>query len=128
MSRIILSRYDDGSTQLVIGWDHPAQGAFWMEYASRTEQREAQQRFQEWQKDPDADDLDDDEVMRLERIIDTEVKREDGMWPGIPLEDFQESVPEEYGPLLTDEIMQLLHRHAQDPDSGYHTREIDLTR
>ena len=32
MSRIILSRYDDGQEHVVVGWDNPLQTYFWQEF------------------------------------------------------------------------------------------------
>src|SRR5215831_2890003 len=32
MSRIILSRWSDGSEHLVVGWDHPSHGTYFQEF------------------------------------------------------------------------------------------------
>jgi len=32
MTRIILTRYDDGGERLVVGWDHPSNGCFYQEF------------------------------------------------------------------------------------------------
>jgi len=93
MSRIILTKYDDGQHRLVVGWDHPAQGAFWQEFN---------------QEPADGNYPDDWE----------EVLRHGGMWPGIPLVYFREQVPEDLRPLVTDDVMAQLHRDAQDSESG----------
>jgi hypothetical protein len=95
MSRIILSRYPTGQERVVVGYDHPCNGAFWQEFA----------------KQPS-----DDEMLR-----------EGGFFPGIPLEHFYDSVPEDLQPLITDDVMRLLGEHEADPDSGYHKPAIDLT-
>lgn len=102
MSRIVLARYEDtGQEKFTIGWDHPAGGAFW----------------QEFNQEPTDGNWDDFE----------EIKRSDGMWPGIPLDKFKESVPEEYRGMITDKVMEMLTENANDPDSGYNKAAIDLS-
>jgi hypothetical protein len=103
MSRIILDRYPDGQSHIVVGWDHPAQGAFW----------------QEFNQEPEDGKYPDDWE---------EMLREGGMWPGIPLEKLIDSMPEDLQPLMTPRVMDLLAEHAADPDSGYNKGPIDLTR
>lgn len=95
MSRIVLSRYPDGHEHVVVGWDHPCRGAFW----------------QEFNEEPDMGDDDWQEVVRS-----------GGMFPGIPLNEFEEDVPEDLRPLVTPRVMEQLTRHSIDPDSGviYH--------
>lgn len=109
MSRIILSKYDNGEDRFVVGWDHPAQGAFW----------------QEFNKEPDPNP---DTGQVNERDWDgwEEVLRNGGMWPGIPLDKFLEEVPEDLRPLVTEDVMALLKRHRADPESG-RLSPIDLT-
>lgn len=125
MSRIILSKYPDNSDHVVIGWDHPARGAFWQEWATRQEVAEAEKQLASWEdKDPG---LDSAEMIAIETLANTGVKREGGMWPGIPLDKFRESVPEDLRPLVTDEVMQLLRRHAEDPDSGFISNPYSVT-
>lgn len=121
MSRIIISRYDDDSVQLVVGWDHPAKGAFWIEYASAEEVRRAQAEIEA------AASSSVGVSQETYSIAETDVKREGGMWPGIPLESFVRAVPPEYHPLMTERVMKMLTQHAADPDSGYNTVPIDLT-
>jgi hypothetical protein len=96
MSRIILSRYPTGQEHVVVGYDHPCNGAFWQEFV----------------KQPSED----------------EIVRDGGFFPGIPLEHFYDSVPEDLQPLITDDVMRLLTEHEADPDSGYHKPAIDLSR
>lgn len=103
MSRIILSKYDDGQHHVVVGWDHPAGGAFW----------------QEFNQEP-ADGIYPADYR--------EMLADGGMWPGIPLDSFRDSVPEDLRPLITDEVMRLLYEHSLDPDSGYNKGPIDLTQ
>lgn len=93
MSRIILTKYPNGQQKFVVGWDHPAMGAFW----------------QEFNEEPEDDNYPDDWE---------EVLRNGGMWPGIPLARFKDDVPEDLRPLITDEVMDQLYRDAEDPDSG----------
>lgn len=101
MSRIVLARYPDGLHHVVVGWDHPCQGAFWQEFSP----------------EPDGDPPEDW----------TEVLREGGFFIGIPLEQFRASVPEDLQPLITDQVMELLAEHERDPDSGYQRPLIDLS-
>jgi hypothetical protein len=125
MSRIILSRYTDGTTHVVVGWDHPAQGAFWQEWATADEVKAAEA----WLEDNgDSGKYGTDEYYLNERIAETEVKREGGMWPGIPLEQLRDDMPEELRSLITDKVYGLLVEHANDPDSGYKKSTIDLTQ
>jgi len=102
MSRIILSKYPSGQERLVVGWDHPAGGAFWQEF---NEEPASHIYPANWQ----------------------EVKRDGGFFPGIPLERFYDSVPQDLHDYITDEVLDLLAAHRADPDSGYNTRPIDLT-
>lgn len=122
MSRIILSRYDDGNTHVVVGWDHPAGGAFWQEWATKQEVSDAEEVLaacEETGAEPD---------YKTEVLADTGVKREGGMFPGIKLTKLKDSMPEELQPLITDSVMTLLFVHASDPDSGYGRNSVvDLT-
>lgn len=102
MSRIILTEWPNGQERFVVGWDHPAGGAFW----------------QEFNLEPDEEYPEDWE----------EVSRNGGMWPGIPLDKFKESVPEDLRPLITDRVMLLLRDHSKDPDSGYNLTRINLAK
>lgn len=119
MSRIILSKHSDGGEHVTVGWDHPAGGAFWQEWASPEEVREAMALLEK-----------DEESAPYQTVmmVETGVKREGGMWPGIPLEALAESMPEELRPLLAPRVMDLLAEHQRDSDSGYNARPIDLTR
>ena len=118
MSRIILSRHPDGRDHIVVGWDHPARGAFWQEWATAEEVAEAERKF-----DRGDDDISYDTIT----IAETGVKREGGMFPGIPLDKLADDMPEELRPLLTDRVMDLLLEHSLDRDSGYNARPIDLS-
>jgi hypothetical protein len=102
VSRIILTRYPTGQERVVVGYDHPCRGAFWQEFT----------------KEPADGNFSDD----FEEVI-----RDGGFYPGIPLERFYDSVPEDLQPLITDQVMGLLTEHAADPDSGYNTAAIDLS-
>lgn len=84
-----------------MGWDHPCNGAFWTEF----------------NQEPADHHLPDDWQ---------EVLREAGFFEGIPLERFRDTLPEDLEPLVTDQVMDLLARHAADPDSGYRRGTIDL--
>jgi hypothetical protein len=100
MSRIILTRWPTGQERVVVGWDHPCGGAFWQEFT----------------EEPADGDYPDD----FEEII-----RDGGFFTGIALNVFREGLPEDLQPLVTDEVMALLSKHAADPDSGRAT--VDLT-
>jgi hypothetical protein len=122
MSRILLSRYDDGSTHVVVGWDHPAGGAFWQEFASKQEIDDAENKLEDLASLIDREGYTPEreaEELRLETIFNAEVKREGGMFPGIKLKDFKQSVPEDLRHLITDKVMDLLSEHSSNPDSGY---------
>jgi hypothetical protein len=115
MSRVIVSRYPDGKEHVVVGWDHPAGGAFWQEWASREEVA----RAEAWLEDNgDSDKFGTDEYYLNERIAETEVKREGGMFPGIQLDKLIESMPEELQPLMLHQVMTVILRSKEDPDSG----------
>ena len=117
MSRVILSKYPDNGEHFTVGWDHPARGAFWQEWASRSEVSEAERLLDETES-----------VTALTaKIAATGVKREGGMWPGIPLHKFRNSVPEDLRPMVTDEVMALLLAHKADPDSSYKNAVTDLS-
>lgn len=108
MSRIILSRYPDGQERVVVGYDHPANGCFWQEFNLEINHDTGKPNWEnneEWQ----------------------EVIRNGGMWPGIPLNKFRDSVPEDLRPLITDEVMILLSEHRDNPNSGYNATPIDLS-
>jgi hypothetical protein len=94
MSRIILTKYDDGQQKFVVGWDHPAHGCFWQEFSQEPAEGE-----------PYPDDWE-------------EVIRHGGMWPGIPLSQLRAEIPEDLRPLVTDDVIGMLYRHARDPESG----------
>lgn len=113
MSRIVISKYPNGEQHLVVGWDHPARGAFWQEFATQEEVAQAERDLAK------AEETGVGPHSQTVRIAETEIKRGGGMWPGIPLEKFRESVPEDLRPLVTDEVMDLLKQHRADPDSGY---------
>lgn len=126
MSRIILSRHNNGGEHLVVGWDHPARGAFWQEYASLSEIETATATLEEIESGKSNADPFEEE--RLMRIVETGVKRSGGDWPGIPIDRLSNSVPEELRELITDKVIQMLYRHAKNPNSGYtEDRIIDLT-
>jgi hypothetical protein len=101
MSRIILSKYDNGEERVVVGWDHPCGGAFWQEFNLEPE---GEEYSGDWE----------------------EVLRSGGFLRGIPLADFRASVPEDLRPFVTDRVMGLLEAHAEDLDSGYNTASIDM--
>jgi hypothetical protein len=109
MSRIILTRYDDGQERLVVGWDHPAGGAFWQEF---NQEKNPVTGKPYWETD--------------EHWI--EVTRHGGMWPGLPLNKLRDDMPDDLRRFVTDEIMELLEQHRRDPDSGYRTAEIDKSK
>jgi hypothetical protein len=102
MSRIILTRYPTGQEHVVVGYDHPCGGCFWQEFTPNP-----------------ADGVYPDDF--------NEIVRDGGFFPGIPLEHFYDSVPEDLQPLVTDQVMRLLTEHAADPDSGYRRNAIDLS-
>lgn len=105
MSRIILSRYDNGEERVVVGWDHPAGGAFWQEFNQEPRVVNGRQDWDNWE----------------------EVKRNGGMFPGIPLDKLIDDMPEDLRPLVTDKVMELLKGHSEDPDSGYNKGITDLS-
>lgn len=106
MSRIILSKWENGQDRVVVGWDHPAYGAFWQEFNQEIVDPETGQTI----------------------YPDEEVTRCGGMWPGIPLDELIASMPVDLQPLMTAEVMNLLVEHALNPDSGYNAQPIDLVR
>jgi len=113
MSRIILSKHDDGTPKFVVGWDHPARGAFWQDWASQAEVAQAEKDMEKAERTgigPHSETV---------QISETGVKREGGMWPGISLDKFQESLPDDLKPMVGDVVMGLLWAHSEDPDSGY---------
>jgi hypothetical protein len=126
MSRVILSKYDDGSNHVVVGWDHPAGGAFWTEYATKAEVAAAEA----WMEDngDDREKYGTEEYNRMELLAETEVKREGGMFPGILLSQLRRQMPEELQPLITEQVLDLLAEHSEDPDSGYNVAPIDWTQ
>lgn len=113
MSRIIVDRHEDGSQRLVVGWDHPAGGAFWQEWASKQEVADAEEILKA------CEETGAEPSIATETLAETGVKREGGMWPGIKLDVFKQAMPEDLQPLITDEVMEMLKHHADDPDSGY---------
>lgn len=122
MSRVILSKHPDGSDHFVVGWDHPAGGAFWQEWVTQEELKAAEAKMEEAERTgigPHSETV---------QIAETGVKREGGMWPGIPLSEFESSLPEDLRSLVTPDVMGLLYQHAEDPDSSYNKQPIDLTR
>lgn len=108
MSRIILSKWDNGDQRVVVGWDHPAGGAYWQEFNK--------------EPDPDPETGERDWPEDWEEMI-----RFGGYVEGISLDAFRNSVPEDMRPMITDEVMALLAEHAKDPDSGYRRQAIDLS-
>lgn len=108
MSRIILDRYEDGQERIVVGWDHPCGGAFWQEF-NREVNPDTGKPY--WETDEDWE----------------EVTRNGGMWPGIPLDQLIDSMPDDLKPLMTGTVMDLLYYHAEDPESG-RMAPIDLTK
>ncbi len=113
MSRIILSRHDDNTVHVVVGYDHPCGGAFWQEYGSKSEVTDAETEMTRLEREGQ------EVPIELETLVETDIKRQGGFGRGIPLVSFYESVPEELRSLVTPEVMQLLFDHAADPDSGY---------
>ena len=103
MSRIILTEYDNGEHRFVVGWDHPAGGAFWQEFSK--------------QPDPDPETGEVDWVA-AENDGWVEVARYGGMFPGIPLNKFRDAVPEDLRPLVTDVVMDMLRRDSYNSNSG----------
>jgi hypothetical protein len=112
MSTIILTTYPDGKPHLVVGWDHPAGGAFWKEYATTAEVEDAEM----WLEDNGDSQYDTPEYITNERIYETEVKREGGMWPGLPL-PIKQHIPDDLKLLVSDEVELLLLMHANNPES-----------
>lgn len=112
MSRIVLTRWPDKQERFVVGWDHPCGGCFWQEFAPDPA------------RDPKTGEVDWE---RAESEGWEEVLRDGGMFPGIPYHDFREAVPEDLRSLVTDEVMALLLKHAEDPDSGYNKGTVDLS-
>ena len=107
MSRIILSRYDNGDECVVVGWDHPGRGCWWQEFNKER----------------------DDEGTPIWKYDESweEVKGYGGYMKGFPVEEFRDKVPEHIRPLLTDEVMNLIDRHSLDPNSG-RIAPVDLSK
>jgi hypothetical protein len=122
MSRITLTTYPDGSAHVVVGWDHPAQGAFWQEFASTGEIDDAEHELSAMEDNSYPSDEEESEAAykrmnELEVIANTGVKRTGGMWPGLPL-PIRQHIPDDLKLLISDEVETLLLRHADDPESG----------
>jgi hypothetical protein len=85
VSRIILSRYDDGQECVVVGWDHPGGGCWWQEFNKENDEkgRPIWEYDDSWQ----------------------EVKGYGGYGKGIPWTRFRSEVPEHIRPLVTDEVL-----------------------
>jgi len=99
MSRIILTRWPEGTERVVVGWDHPCGGAFWQEFNQETDPQTGKPAWEvneNWE----------------------EVLRFDGYIKGIPLGIFRDHVPEDIRPLITEKVMDLLRAHAKDSESG----------
>jgi hypothetical protein len=109
MSRVTLSTYPDGSDHVVVGWDHPAHGAFWQEWATAAEVKDAEEKLE--QANVSFSDY------QLEIIAETGVKREGGMWPGLPL-PLAPHMPGDLKHYVTGDVEVLLLSHAENPDSG----------
>jgi hypothetical protein len=110
MSRITCTTYPDGRPHLIVGWDHPAQGAFWQEYASKEEVSDAEDLLSacaDTGAEPD---------YATETLAETGVKREGGMWPGLPL-PIKQHIPDDLKLLISDEVETLLLSHAENPES-----------
>jgi hypothetical protein len=54
-------------------------------------------------------------------------KRSGGYLHSIPVSQLRSAVPVELRPLISDTVLTLLGKHADDPDSGYKQTEVDLT-
>jgi hypothetical protein len=122
MSRITLTTYPDNTPHLVVGWDHPAQGAFWQEWATKQEVSDAEAELERmsnvsYPSDDPASEVAYKKMYDLEVIAETGVKREGGMWPGLSL-PLRPHVPDDLKVLITDEVERLLLTHAEDADSG----------
>jgi hypothetical protein len=122
MSRITLTTYPDNTPHLVVGWDHPAQGAFWQEWATTAEVKDAEDALeamsnQSYPSDDPASEVAYQKMIDLESLANTGVKREGGMWPGLPL-PIKQHIPDDLKLLVSDEVERLLLTHAEDPDSG----------
>jgi hypothetical protein len=117
MSRITLTTYPDGKAHLVVGWDHPAGGAFWKEYATAAEVEAAEEKVAEWEDKAADGEQDQPFPYATELLAETEVKREGGMWPGLPL-PIKQHIPDDLKLLISDEVETLLLSHAENPESG----------
>jgi hypothetical protein len=98
MSRIILSKYDNGEDKVVVGWDHPGGGAWWQEF----NQEKNDKGVPIWSYDDSWQ----------------EVSRYGGYMNGISIDHFRDAVPDDIRPLITDEVLDLIQEHATDPNSG----------
>jgi len=98
MSRIILSKHENGEECVVVGWDHPGGGAWWQEFNREKDDkgRAIWEYDESWQ----------------------EVKGYGGYMKGIPVEQFKDAVPEHIRPLVTDKVVLLINLHSMDPNSG----------
>ena len=117
MSRVILSKYPDGSHHVIVGWDHTVGGAYWQEWATKDEIHGAEV----WMEDncDNADEYGSRKYQMMEQIAETGVKLEGGMWPGIALHKLRSEMPEDLRYLITDDVLTLLEHHKENPDSGY---------
>lgn len=102
MSRIILTEYNTGEQHFVVGWDHPCAGAFWQEF-NREPAPDPKTGIVDWEK---ADSEGWEEVLR-----------DGGVFRGLPLDKFKESIPENLTEYVTEEVLTMLQIHALDGTS-----------
>lgn len=100
----MLSRYDTGQERVVVGWDHPAKGAFWQEFNREPD-------------DPYEIDANWEEMIRFGGYMPG--LNFGGYMPGLKLKDFCKAVPKDLRKLITPEVMALLHDHSRQKNSGY---------
>lgn len=98
MSRIILSRFENGSECVVVGWDHPGGGAWWQEFNNEF-------------------DKDGKPIWEYDESWE-EVKGYGGYMKGYAVDHLRDNVPDHIRPMITDEVLGMIRVHSRDPNSG----------
>src|SRR6201989_2956885 len=63
-----------------------------------------------------------------ERHREPEGLREGGYMQGLPVGALIDSMPEDLRSYVTADVIELLHDHSLDPDSGYNKPPVDLSQ
>jgi len=112
MSRIILTRYDNGDEHIVVGWDRPLQTFFWQEFNREPD------------PDPESGEVNWDGHDGWEQML--------GYSGYMPreydnIESLLTSAPERVRMVITNPVQVLLLDHKQNEDQRYND-VVDLTK